>query len=161
MINESVPVTFKDGAIASLVVPKHTIAYAIVQDKTDRVLVLTVQKTIKDRSGLAALLRAKAKFPDLVFQTTSGISCGVMKAGAPHPYWKALLLREDDNKLRLSINPKDPMLGAYGYITDREAAVGMGEEESDMATFILDIVDPDRKRIRPEKNEAITKPAQA
>lgn len=159
MLNEPAGITFRDGATASLLVPKFTVAYAIVKDEPNKVVVLTVQKTLKDRSGLAALMRAEEKYPQLTWQPISGISCGVVKAGSAHPYWKAVLERTDANRLRLCINPKDPMLGAYGYITDREAAVGLGQNEDEITKWLLSELDPDGAKLQPVQNDAITKPS--
>jgi hypothetical protein len=159
MLNGYVPITFKDGATASLLVPKFTVAYAIVRDLERKVTVLTTQKTPKDESGYAALRRAKAKFPKLVWCAISGIACGIVRAGAAHEYWKAVLERTEDNSLRLIINPKDPMLGAYGYITDREAAVGMGQNEDEIDKWLMAILDPASTKLNPEPNSAVKAPS--
>jgi hypothetical protein len=159
MLNGHIPITFKDGATASLLVPKFTVAYAIVRDDTKKITVLTTQKTVKDKSGLAALTRAQKRFSTMEWFPISGISCGVVKAGSSHEYWKAVLERNEDNNLRLVINPKDPMLGAYGYITDREAAVGIGSTEEEIEKWLMPILDPDSTKLHPAPNAAVAKPS--
>lgn len=158
MLNEPIAITFEDGAIASLMVPKYTVAYGLLVDEPTKIVVLTVQKHIKDESGLDALLRAEAKYPNVVWQPISGISCGVLKGGSTHQYWKAILDRTEENQLKLIIDPKDPMLGAYGFITDREAATGIGMDDIETDKWLEKLLDPNKPvPVRP--NAAITKPS--
>jgi hypothetical protein len=158
-MNPEINLIFKrDGATAPLFVPKFTVGYAVVSESDNAISIITVQKTMKDETGWDALNRAKAKYPRLDWTATSGIECGCVPAGSTHAYWRATLEREGDNRLRLKINPKDPMLGAYGFITNRDAAVGWNEEEASVDRWVKSLLGTPEELASPE-TDMITKPS--
>jgi hypothetical protein len=158
-MNPEISLTFKsDGATAPLFVPKFTVGYAVVRDDDHAISIITVQKTLKDETGWDALYRAKAKYPSLEWNATTGIECGCVPAGSAHAYWRATIEREGSNRLRLKINPKDPMLGAYGFITNRDAAVGWNEEEESIERWVKNLLG-EKEVLTTPKTDLVTKPS--
>jgi hypothetical protein len=160
-MNPKIQLKFKDGASSTMYVPRFTVAYAIMDDDPKRIHILTVQKTPKDETGWDALARGKAKFPNLEFTTTSGIECGCVPTGSAHGYWRAEVRRLDDNRLQLMLNPKDPMLAAWGFITNQDAATGWVEDEEVIERWVKALLGEkeDPTKLSNLNSKMVTKPS--
>jgi hypothetical protein len=157
MINETISFTFKDGTIASIVLPAFAVGFAVVLEEPRQVVIAARMKTEKDETAYDAFESARQEYSKspsgpMVWIPCSGIKLGSISTGADRKYWFARLNKKDDNVLILDVDSDDPILGAYRHITDRAASTGKSHDDlSKLFDFLTKPRSPELTSVTPPK----------